>query len=138
MKKTISIMTISLLTATTLATASPSDQMDFSTLNQSDSHMLFGQSNQNIVTLGQDEMQKTEGEWVPNAIGSFAGALGGGYAYQASYANSRSWSWGGLFSSMGGGALAGFASPVTGVSSGITAVGFGAAGGYVSNGGWWR
>ena len=63
MKKTISIMTISLLTATTLATASPSDQMDFTTLNQSDSHMLFGETNHNSIALGQDEMMNTEGEW---------------------------------------------------------------------------
>jgi len=57
------MMTVSLLTATTVATASPSDTMEFGTLNKSDSHMLFGQSNQNIIALGQDEMQKTEGEF---------------------------------------------------------------------------
>ena len=84
MKKTISIMTISLLTATTLATASPSDQMDFATLNQSDSHMLFGKTHHNSIALGQDEMMKTEGEWVVQAWGvdygsaTVLGAVGGG------------------------------------------------------------
>jgi hypothetical protein len=51
MKKTLSLMTVSLLTCTTIATASPSDQMNFATLNQSDSHMLFGQNIHNVVTL---------------------------------------------------------------------------------------
>ena len=79
MKKTISIMTISLLTATTLATASPSDQMNFTTLNQSDSHMLFGETNHNSIALGQDEMMKTEGEFFPII---FALAVGwGGRTY---------------------------------------------------------
>ena len=62
MKKTISIMTLSLLTVTTLASASPSDQMDFSTLNQSDSHVLFGTNNNNVITLEQNEMDETKGE----------------------------------------------------------------------------
>ena len=137
MKKTVSIITISLLTATTLATASPSEQMDLSKLNKSDSHMLFGKTHSSVKTLGQNEMTNTEGEWVTYALGAFAGALGGGYSYQASYANTNSWSWGGLFSSMGGGALAGVASPVSSVGGAITAVGFGAAGGYIQNGGWW-
>jgi len=62
MKKTISIMTLSLLTVTTLASASPSDQMDFSTLNQSDSHVLFGtNNNNNVITLEQNEMDETKG-----------------------------------------------------------------------------
>ena len=63
MKKTLSLMTVSLLTCTTIATASPSDTMNFSTLNQSDSHMLFGQNTHNVVTLNQDEMKNTEGEF---------------------------------------------------------------------------
>ena len=69
MKKMISMMTVSLLTATTVATASPSDTMEFGTLNKSDSHMLFGQSNQNIIALGQDEMQKTEGDQLKEEVG---------------------------------------------------------------------
>ena len=73
MKKTISIMTVSLLTATTVATASPSKTIEFGTLNKSDSHMLFGQSNQNIVTLGQDEMKKTEGEFWPIIVALLVG-----------------------------------------------------------------
>jgi len=79
MKKTISIMTVSLLTATTVATASPSETIEFGTLNKSDSHMLFGQSNQNIVTLGQDEMKKTQGEY--GWWGAAAGAITGAYGY---------------------------------------------------------
>ena len=63
MKKTVSIMTISLLTATTLATASPSEQMDLSTLNKSDSHMLFGETHNSVKTLGQNEMTNTEGAY---------------------------------------------------------------------------
>ena len=61
MKKTISIMTISLLTATTLATASPSDQMDFFTLNKNDAHMLFQNidtTTQHIVVLNENQMNK--------------------------------------------------------------------------------
>ena len=90
MKRTVSIMTLSLLTATTLATASPSDQMDFATLNQSDSHMLFGKTHHNSIALGQDEMMKTEGAWVVQAWGAAYGA--------ASYAgytigSGGSWSW---------------------------------------------
>ena len=63
MKKIISITTVSLLLATTLATTSPSDTMNLKMLNKNDSHMLFGDNNQNIITLGKNEMQKTEGEF---------------------------------------------------------------------------
>ena len=91
MKKTISIMTVSLLTATTVATASPSETIEFGTLNKSDSHMLFGQSNQNIVTLGEDEMKKTEGEF--GWWGAAAGAITGAYSYVGYSVGSSSFSW---------------------------------------------
>ena len=136
MKRKISIVTVSLLLTSTIATASPNKQMNFMTLNKNDSQILFGDTSNNIVTLEQKEMMETEGKWITYALGAFAGALGGGYSYQASYANSNSWSWGGLFASMGGGALAGVASPVSSVGEAITAIGFGAAGGYIQNGGW--
>ena len=104
MKKIISIMTISLLTATTLATASPSDQRDFSTLNQSDSHMLFGETHNSVMALGQDEMMNTEGEWVVQAWGAAYGA--------ASYAgytlgSGDNWSWNAFGWSVVGGAIGG-------------------------------
>ena len=91
MKKTISIMTVSLLTATTVATASPSETIEFETLNKIDSHMLFGQSNQNIVTLGQDEMKKTQGEY--GWWGAAAGAVTGAYGYLGYAVGSSSFSW---------------------------------------------
>lgn len=65
MKKTLSLMAATLVASTTIATASPSDQMDLTTFNQSDSHMLFGKDTHDIMMLEQDEMRNTEGEWWP-------------------------------------------------------------------------
>ena len=83
-------MTISLLTATTLATASPSEKINFSTFNQSDSTILFGNTNNHVMVLGQDEMMHTNGAWVVQAWGAAYGA--------ASYAgytigSGTSWNW---------------------------------------------
>lgn len=85
MKKMISIMTVSLLLATTLATASPSDTMNLEILHKSDSHMLFGNNNQNIIILGQDEMQKTEGEFWH--IVAYVAIWGLSYANTPTYEN---------------------------------------------------
>ena len=104
MKKTVSIMTLSLLTATTLTSASPSDQMDFPTLNQSDSRVLFGTDNSNVITLEQSEMAKTEGEWITFAVGGLYGAA----AYTGSYlTGNHSWDWGNFAFSVGAGVVTG-------------------------------
>ena len=63
MKKTVSIITISLLTATTLAIASPNTKGDMGTMNKADSQILFGGSSANVVALGSDEISVTEGKW---------------------------------------------------------------------------
>ncbi|MBU1668418.1 hypothetical protein KKC13_08345 [bacterium] len=64
MKKTISIMTISLLSATTLAIASPSDQMDFATtISKIDSQVLFKKSQNSIIALKDNEMKGTKGKY---------------------------------------------------------------------------
>jgi len=62
MKKTVSIITISLLTAMTLVTASPSTKCDMVTINKADSQILFGGSSINIVALGSDEISVMEGK----------------------------------------------------------------------------
>jgi len=133
MKKIISIMTVSLLTATTVATASPSETMDFGTLNKSDSHMLFGQSNQNIIALGQDEMQKTEGEY--GWWGATAGAITGAYGYIGYSAGSSSFSWTRLGMVTTQGAIAGAFLPtptaVRFVANSHVAMGAGAATGWL-------
>lgn len=60
MKRTLSIMTIGLLAATSMAFASGE------TLDQSDSTMLFGEKSTIVTTLNQDEMKVTEGKyWYP-------------------------------------------------------------------------
>ena len=133
MKKTISIMTVSLLTATTVATASPSKTIEFGTLNKSDSHMLFGQSNQNIVTLGQDEMKKTQGEY--GWWGAVAGAATGAYGYIGYSADSSSFSWRRLGAITTQGAIAGALLPtptaVRFVANSHVAMGAGAATGWL-------
>jgi len=80
MKKTVSIMTISLLTSTTLITASPSEQMDLSTLNKIDAQVLFGRCNVNTLAMNQNEMSKTEGKF-------FWAVLAGVALWNIGYAN---------------------------------------------------
>ena len=56
----ISIMTIGLLAASSMAIASGE------TLEQSDSLKLFGETSSDITTLNKDEMKKTNGKyWAP-------------------------------------------------------------------------
>ena len=57
MTRAISIMTIGLLTATTMAFAAGD------TLTQSDSTMLFGETSNSVTTLNQDEMKDTNGKY---------------------------------------------------------------------------
>lgn len=78
-------MVATLVASTTIATASPSDQMDLTTFNQSDSHMLFGQDTHNVVTLNQDEMKNTEGEFWH--IVAYVAIWGLSYANAPTYSN---------------------------------------------------
>jgi len=63
MKKTVSIMTLSLLTATTLASASPSNKINFVTLNKIDNQFLFKEQKTNLMLLNENELKTTKGEW---------------------------------------------------------------------------
>ncbi|MBU1668378.1 hypothetical protein KKC13_08145 [bacterium] len=128
-------MTISLLTATTLATASPNEQMGFATLNKSDSHMLFGHNNNNVIALGQDEMKNTEGEW--GIWGAIAGAISGAYGYLGYSAGSGSWSWSRLGMATTQGAIAGAILP-TPTAIRWTATRYTAMSAGVSTGWLWR
>ena len=105
MKETMSIMIVSLLTAVTVATASPSETIELGVLHKSDSNMLCGQSNQNIVILVQDDIKKTEGEcgwW-----GVAAGAITGAYGYIGYSVGSSSFLWRGLGIAAARGAIVG-------------------------------
>ena len=100
MKRTVSIMTLSLLTATTLANATPSEQMNFTSLNQSDSHMLFEKTPNSVIALGESEMRDTEGEFWPIFWGvvyftvqyANAPSVGGKIYHGYPYARGR-WRW---------------------------------------------
>ena len=129
MKETILIMIVSLLTAVTVATASPSETIELGVLHKSDSHMFFGQSNQNIVILVQDDIKKTEGEcgwW-----GVAAGAITGAYGYIGYSAGSSSFSWSrlGMATTQGAviGALAPTPTAIRFTASRYSAMGAGAA-----------
>lgn len=61
MKKSFFIVT-GLIFAVSTAFASPSDQMDFTTMSKADSQVLFGHNDQDTLTLEFDEMKNTEGE----------------------------------------------------------------------------
>ena len=54
----------SLFLATSIVSASPSKQMDFASINKTDSQFLFDDST-NAIALSSQEMKNTEGEWVP-------------------------------------------------------------------------
>jgi len=56
MKRTLSIMTMGLLVATSMAFAGEA-------LNQTDSEMLFGEKENSAVTLEKNEMKITEGQY---------------------------------------------------------------------------
>jgi len=133
MKKTVSIMTISLLTATTLATASPSEQMDLSTLNKSDSYILFGETHNSVKTLEQNEMTNTEGKY--GWWGAAAGAITGAYGYIGYSAGSSSFSFTRLGIAMTQGAITGVLLPspaaVRFVANSHVAMGAGAATGWL-------
>jgi len=66
MKKLILIIA-SLFLATSIASASPSKQMDFASMNKADSQFLFDGST-NAIALSSQEMKQTEGEWIRIAI----------------------------------------------------------------------
>jgi len=63
MKKLMFIIA-SLFLATSIVSASPSKQMDFASINKTDSQFLFDDST-NAIALSSQEMKNTEGEWVP-------------------------------------------------------------------------
>ena len=135
MKRTVSIMTLSLLTATTLANATPSEQMNFTSLNQSDSHMLFEKTPNSVIALGENEMKKTEGQY--GWWGAAAGAITGAYGYLGYSVGSSSFSWRRLGITMTQGAFVGAITP-TPVAIRFTANRYAAMGAGAATGWLWR
>lgn len=93
-----------------------------------------------VAALSHQEMQTTEGEWLPviyRAGGGLAGTYGAGYGYLAGGGRSP---FGFVGTSLAGGA-AGVWAPVNGYRSGATAFGSAFTGGVVSGygtrRGWW-
>lgn len=77
--------------------------------------------------ISNQEMNDTQGAWVANAIGGLAGMYGAGYGYVAGGGNNP-------YKFVGAAALGGalgFASPVTGIRSGATALATGFASTYI-------
>ncbi len=132
MKKTLLSLALSSALATPVIAASNTDEKMVFNLDNSQSMQL--------AVLSQDEMQKTEGEWLPVVTrigGGLAGMYGAGYGYLA----------GGGENPFGfvGAAATGFAggvwSPVTGVRSAVGTFGgafsAGSLGTFGSGRGWW-
>lgn len=79
-----------------------------------------------VMAMTNQEMEETEGAWVPNAIGGIAGGLGGHFGYMSGSIASGKYSVGGHLAAIGAGAIGGAVSPVNGLNSAVTA--FGVAG----------
>ena len=62
--KRLMFIVASLFLVTSIASASPSQQMDFTSMNKAESQFLFDGSTKAIV-LSNQEMKDTEGEWLP-------------------------------------------------------------------------
>ena len=60
--KKIMLMIASIFMVSSVAFASPTQQMDFASMNKADSQFLFN-GKANVITLNNVEMVKTEGEW---------------------------------------------------------------------------
>ncbi|MEA3315299.1 MAG: hypothetical protein U9Q30_05535, partial [Campylobacterota bacterium] len=60
--KKLMLIIASLFLATSVASASPSQQMDFTSMNKADSQFLFNGSTK-AIALSSQEMEATEGEW---------------------------------------------------------------------------
>ena len=103
--KKIFIMMFGLLFVASAAFASPTAKGDMVTMNKVDSQVLFGDSSVNVIALGSDEMEVTEGEFWPIFWGltlytaRYANAPSyGERTYSGSYFSSRryrpySWFW---------------------------------------------
>lgn len=78
--KRLMLIVASLFLAANVASATPSNQMDFTSMNKADSQFLFDGS-ANAIALSGQEMKQTEGEWINIAI--WAGYRG--------YQTYRSW-----------------------------------------------
>jgi hypothetical protein len=90
-----------------------------------------------LAGLTEQEMKDTEGAWLFNFLGGFAGGLSSAYGYFAATPRYQA-SWGGALRSFGGGAFAGAINPIRGFG-GLTTTVFGGFGGsYISNRSWGR
>lgn len=133
-----SILAVSvLLAAQQAAFASNAVEAEQTGLSASEAELAFGEAKpMQTAALSSKEMKETEGAMWANTLGAIAGGISSTYAYIGSTPRYSQTGYG-VLGAFAGGAIGGFASPVTGFSSlGRTVFGGLAVGyttGYISN-----
>ena len=92
--KKIFIIMIGLLFTASAVFASPNTKVDFDTLNNTDSQILFDLDSVSAITLSNDEMVATEGEFVPLVYWAYTGYRGWRTIRSGYRVLSTAWRWG--------------------------------------------